>query len=112
MFLLLGNFVFAQNFYLNLSSLSEKEKQIIDSLSYQKIHPNPKSITDEIHIFSERLTKIGYLQNRALSPEKNNDSTFTTLFSLGQKVDFVHISTRSEERRVGKECRSRWWRDE
>jgi len=93
MFLLLGNFVFAQNFYLNLSSLSEKEKQIIDSLSYQKIHPNPKSITDEIHIFSERLTKIGYLQNRALSPEKNNDSTFTTLFSLGQKVDFVHIST-------------------
>src|SRR5690606_5004150 len=93
LFLLLGNFVFAQNSYLNLSSLSEKEKQIIDSLSYHKIHANPKSITDEIHICSERLTKIGYLQNRALSPEKNNDSTFTTVFSLGQKVGFVHIST-------------------
>lgn len=93
LFVFLGNFIFAQNFYLELSSVSEQERQTIDSLSYQKTHPNPKSVTDQVTIFSERLTKIGYLQNRAFSPEKTNDSTFTVLFSLGSKINKVQIST-------------------
>ena len=93
LFLFLSNFVFAQNFYLELTSLSEKEQQTIDSLSYQKNHLNPKSVTDEVHNFSERLTKTGYLQNRSFTPEKINDSTFTVLFSLGQKINTIHIST-------------------
>jgi len=93
LFLFLCNFIFAQNFYLELSSLSEKEQQTIDSLSYQKTHPNPKSVTDQVGSFSKRLTKIGYLQNRSSNPQKINDSTFTVLFSLGIKVDTIHIST-------------------
>src|SRR5690625_7223049 len=32
--------------------------------------------------------------------------------SLVNTPPFVSIPRRSEERRVGKECRSRWWRDE
>lgn len=93
LFLILSNFVFAQNFYLRVSSESEKEQKTVDSLSYKKIHLNPKSVTDEVSIFSERLAKIGYLQNRASNLEKTNDSTFTVLFLLGQKTDFINIST-------------------
>src|SRR5690606_27252145 len=89
----MGNFVFAQNFYLELQSESEKELKTIDSLSYQKTHLNPKSVTDEVGNFSEKLTKIGYLQHRVFPTKKANDSTFTVLFALGQKTDFIRIST-------------------
>lgn len=89
----MGNFVFAQNFYLELQSESEKELKTIDSLSYQKTHLNPKSVTDEVGNFSEKLTKTGYLQHRFFPTKKTNDSTFTVLFALGQKTDFIRIST-------------------
>lgn len=91
--MILGNFVFAQNFYLELSSESEKEQKSIDSLSYKKIHLNPKSVTDEVSSFSEKLTKIGYLQNKISNHTKTNDSTFVFSISLGQKIDFIKILT-------------------
>lgn len=93
LFFVLGNFVFAQNFYLELKSQSEKEQKTIDSLSYQKQHLTPKSLTDEVSDFSQRLTTLGYLQNRNLGHEKTNDSTFVFSVSLGQKIDLVRIST-------------------
>lgn len=93
LFFVLGNFVFAQNFYLELSSESEKEQKTIDSLSYKKSHLNPKSVTDEVSNFSQRLTKIGYLQNRIFNPTKANDSTFVFFVSLGQQTEFIHIGT-------------------
>src|SRR5690554_5757883 len=93
LFLLLGNSLFSQNFYLELTSGKEHEQPIIDSLTYQKQHLTPKSITDEVHRFSERLTKIGYLQSRISDYEKQNDSTFNFTVNLGVKTNWVSIST-------------------
>ena len=34
---------------------------------------------------------------------------FFIYFEVAVCIELIHILTRSEERRVGKECRSRWW---
>lgn len=93
LFLLLGNALFAQNFYLELISENENRQKTIDSISYQKQHLSPKSVTDEVYLFSERLTQIGYLQNRTSDYQKQNDSTFAFTVRLGAKTDFVRIAT-------------------
>lgn len=93
LFLILGNAVFAQNFYLELSSENTTEQKILDSISYQKQHPNPKSVTDEVSTFSDRIAKLGYLQNRISSHQKISDTVFAFSVFLGQKTDFIKIST-------------------
>lgn len=85
--------MFAQNFYLHLVSENKNEQQIIDSLTYQIQHATPKSVTDEVAFFSEKLTHIGYLQSRIADYQKQNDSTFNFKVNIGVKTDFVNIST-------------------
>jgi len=93
LFLLPNGFVFAQNFYLELKSEVQNKQQIIDSIGYVKQHSTPKSITEQAHIFSQKLTQIGYLQNRITNSEKTNDSTFVFKIGLGKKTDFIRILT-------------------
>jgi len=93
LYLLCSNFLLAQNFYLEIKPKSEKEQQIIDSLSYQKQHSTPKSVTEQVNIFSEKLSRIGYFQNKITDSQKTNDSTFVFWIELGKKTDFVRIST-------------------
>jgi len=93
LFLIWGNTAFSQHFYLQLSSENTTEQKIIDSLSYQKHHQNPKSVTDEVSDFSDRIIKLGYLQSRISSHQKINDTVFAFPIILGQKTDFVKIST-------------------
>lgn len=83
----------AQDFYLKITSSSDKEQKTIDSLSYKTIHINPKVVVDEVNTFSEKLTKIGYLSNKVLQQQKINDSTFVFELALGQKIDFIQINT-------------------
>jgi len=87
------NFLLAQNFYLELKTKSGNEQQVIDSIGYQKQHPTPKSVTEQANTLSEKLTQIGYLQNRITYSQKTNDSTFVFGILLGTKTDFVKIST-------------------
>ncbi|MFA7445694.1 MAG: hypothetical protein WCY89_07070 [Flavobacteriaceae bacterium] len=83
----------AQDFYLKITSQAEKEQKTIDSLAYKTTHINPKAVVDEVNIFSEKLTKIGYLSSKVIAQQKANDSTFVFEFSLGQKIDFIQINT-------------------
>ena len=39
---------------------------------------------------------------------KSNNATFSQKFGPNNIADFAELELRSEERRVGKECRSRW----
>lgn len=81
----------AQKLHLILSGKSETEDKIIDSLGYTQNHFNAKSIIDEINTTSDRLTKIGCIENVILDNKKLNDSTFICRFSLGNRIKFIHI---------------------
>jgi hypothetical protein len=81
----------AQNFHLRLIGSSDSENKVLDSLQYNSTHKNTKSITDEINLTSERLTKIGFIENRILENTKENDSSYIAKFSLGEKIKSIHI---------------------
>lgn len=92
-----------QNLYLKITADSKSEVKTIDSIGYKKNHANAKGITDEATSFSEKLKRIGFLENEILSNKKANDSTFIFDFKLGQKTDFIHIyiGTNSELQNLG-----------
>lgn len=81
----------AQRLALTIKGNSDFENKIIDSLSYNHEHTNAKSILSEINSMSERLTKIGYIENSVTENVKVNDSTFSCQFSLKSKIIFSHI---------------------
>ncbi len=93
-FLLLFNFSWncsAQDFKLQLIGSSISETKIIDSLQYNPLHKNTKSINEEISQFSERASKIGYIENKLLENTKTSDSTYTAKLDLGKKTKFIRI---------------------
>ncbi|HYD90403.1 MAG TPA: hypothetical protein VEA37_02825, partial [Flavobacterium sp.] len=83
----------AQNLYLNIEGKDASETKIIDSLSYKKAHENAKSVADEAATLSNTLLRSGYLENRELSRNKINDSTFVFKISLGPKTTTLYIYT-------------------
>ena len=82
---------YAQNFRLFITGSNLSETKIIDSLKYNKEHKNTKSINDEIHKLSEKLSEIGYIDNTTLELTKKKDSSYVANFELGKKIKFMHI---------------------
>lgn len=82
----------AQNLYLKISGKSETEDKIINKIGYNSINPNGKSIVDEINLMSNRLTKMGYLENKIIENKKSNDSTYICIFNLNEKTDSIIIN--------------------
>lgn len=91
LFLIFGLNCSAQNFQLQLIGSSDSENKILDSLNYNSKHTNTKSITDEINLTSEKLSKIGFIENRILENTKENDSSYVAKFSLGERINSIHI---------------------
>lgn len=81
----------AQNFQLKLIGSSESETKTLDSLNYYPNHKNLKSIVDELTIATEKLSKMGYVENRLLENTKENDSIYIAKFRLGEKINSIHI---------------------
>lgn len=81
----------SQKLNLKISGNSVSENKIIDSISYTSNHINAKSITDETNLFSEKLNKIGFIENEILDFKKTNDSTFFAKYKLNKKFEFIHI---------------------
>lgn len=92
-----------QNLYLKINAGSKLELTKIDSIGYKKNHANAKGVADEAFTFSEKLKRIGFLENEILSNKKINDSTFVFDFKLGQKTNFIHIyvGSNSELKNLG-----------
>lgn len=95
--------VLGQNLYLKITADATLELKKIDSIGYKKIHANAKGITDEATSFSEKLKRIGFLENEIVSNKKTNDSTFVFDFKLGKKTDYIYINigTNSELKNLG-----------
>jgi len=90
-FLIFGLNCSSQNFHLRLIGSSDSENKILDSLNYNSNHKNTKSISDEINLTSERLSEIGFIENRILENTKENDSSYIAKFNLGERIKFMHI---------------------
>ncbi len=81
----------AQNFRLLITGSNSLETKTIDSLKYNTEHKNTKSISEEIHKLSEKLSEIGYIDNTTLELTKKEDSSYVANFELGKKIKFIHI---------------------
>lgn len=81
----------AQNFHLKLTGSSISENKIIDSINYIPKHLNVKSITDEINLTSEKLVKKGYIENQLIENIRENDSSYSAKFSLGERVKSIRV---------------------
>jgi hypothetical protein len=91
LFLTFGLHSSAQNFQLKLLGSSKSEIKTLDSLDYTKKHKNLKSIADELTATSEKLSKMGYFENRILENAKENDSSYVAKFNLGEKINSIHM---------------------
>lgn len=81
----------AQSFQLKLSGNSPAENKTIDSLQYISKHSDLKSVDNETLLMSEKLSKIGYIDNEIKEKNKTSDSTFQAKFKLGKRVKNIHI---------------------
>jgi hypothetical protein len=91
LFLTFGTNCFSQNFQLQIIGNSPSENKVIDSLKYNSIHSIAKEISNEVNTMSERLSKIGYIENQILENTRINDSSYITKFSLGERIKLIHI---------------------
>jgi hypothetical protein len=91
LFFIIGLNCSAQNFQLRIIGNTDTENKTIDSLNYNSKHKNIKSLTDEIHLTSEKLSKIGYIENQIIENTRKKDSSFTAKFNLGKKIKSIHI---------------------
>lgn len=91
LFFIIGLNCSAQGFHLRLIGSSNSENKILDSLNYNSKHKNTKSVTNEISLTSEKLTKIGFIENQILENTKENDSIYTAKFDLGERVKSISI---------------------
>ncbi len=91
LFLTFGANCFAQSFRLQIIGSSIYENKVIDSLKYTSTYTNTKSISDELNILSERLSKTGYIENQILENRRENDSSYIAKFSLGDRIKSINI---------------------
>src|SRR5437867_12023942 len=77
---------------------------------------NGKAALISMQIWAEDLNAKGGLLGRKVElvyyDDQTNPSTVPSIYTKLLDVDKVELIVRSEERRVGKECRSRWWPDD
>lgn len=81
----------AQNFRLKLIGCSEFENKVLDSLNYTSKHLNAKSITDELNLISDKLSKTGYIESQLIENRRENDSSYVAKISLGERIKSIHI---------------------
>ena len=91
LFLIFGTNCYSQTFQLKIIGSSSIENKVIDSLKYNSIHSKAKDISNEVNTMSERLSKIGYIENQILENTRINDSSYVAKFSLGERIKFIHI---------------------
>ncbi|WP_162926885.1 hypothetical protein [Flavobacterium psychrotrophum] len=84
----------AQTLYLKAEGKNARETKILDSVSYQKAHPNAKGIQTEANRLSTALQQAGYLESRITGNLKTNDSTFVFMYAVGTKTNSLLIYTR------------------
>ncbi len=79
----------AQQLSLEIKGLNTIETQSIDSIGYQKKIQNAKLLLTEVNSFTQKLAKVGYINNQIISTTQPTDSTFSYQYSLGPKTSQI-----------------------
>ncbi|NHM01908.1 BamA/TamA family outer membrane protein [Flavobacterium difficile] len=87
--------IYGQQFYLKIEGSTSTENKIIDSIGYIKTHKEIKNLLEFQNNFNKSLLKIGYLENELKETKKNNDSSFTFIYKLGNLTRNIEIKTDS-----------------
>lgn len=81
----------AQDLKLKITGTTSYEDKIIDSLDYNPNHKSPRSMDEEVQKLSEKLSKIGFIENNILLISRENDSSYISKFNLGKRIKNIHI---------------------
>ncbi|WP_418263942.1 hypothetical protein [Flavobacterium faecale] len=81
----------AQNFHLIINGNTNSQTKIIDSIGYNNKHKDAKSAYNEALSITNKLSQIGYIENKLLNFDKKNDSTYISLVNIGEQIKFVHL---------------------
>lgn len=88
---LFSNVAKSQDLYLKITGKDSLETEKIDSLTYIKNHPSFKSLSSEVDSVYRQLQKLGYVDLQTSPLKKENDSLFTSTFSLGPHYRYLKI---------------------
>ena len=90
-------------------SIEEADQWHADQLaSLEKRYANGNGMTKEEYEKQKGIIDKAYQEQIANADTSYNDINTRVKNKLGEQYGYIDESTRSEERRVGKECRSRW----
>ena len=81
----------SQTFHLKITGKTTIETATIDSIGYTAKHSNTKQLIDEINSTRKKLSENGYIENKILENRKENDSSYTIIISLENKIKNIHI---------------------
>jgi hypothetical protein len=82
---------FGQHLYLKIIGSNTSQTKAIDSIGYTKSFSDAKGVLDETNLFSKKLSQVGFLEHELIENKKANDSTFSYLYNIGAKTNFIHI---------------------
>ena len=81
--------IYAQKLELNIYAKEASNVAIIESIHYSKRHPTKKEALIEIDSTSNKLSKLGYINNQFKLIEK--DSLINCEFTLHEKIELIRI---------------------
>src|SRR5690348_18500815 len=91
-----------------VNALLAREPGIALSVSHTTRPPRPGDINGKHYHFVDRAT---FEREIAAGAFLEHAEVFGNLYGTSLASVQAQLAARSEERRVGKECRSGWWRD-
>ena len=83
--------IYSQNLNLRVQGKDSLETKIIDSLSYKSSFTNFNSLKSEIESLRLKIEKLGFIENKLVLTQKENDSTYLAKFSLNKKYYTIYI---------------------
>src|SRR3712207_2859680 len=88
---------------------AKNTSELMVDLSYAAIFYNSEDLSEEVFRLEERLNDLVFdMRSLAIFAARSHADAEQMAGILQVVQDIEKIGNRSEERRVGKECRSRW----
>ncbi|MCC1484708.1 POTRA domain-containing protein [Winogradskyella immobilis] len=91
LFLIITNWVNAQSLALNVFAESDKATATIDSIGYNKVFSNYKTLETEVYTLKDKLIRTGYIDFKIESIKKENDTLYNASIYIGVKLNVIKV---------------------